>query len=307
VAPLEVAKAQDISVLNNKKYLQTFRESQAKICFISKEYISEAPSHMTLLVSANPYKAYALTAAKFYPPSSINDYISEQATIEKTAILGSSCYIQAGVVIEAGAKIGNNCKVGANSFIGRGVQIGDNTVIGSSVTITHSIIGSDVLIYPGVRIGQDGFGFASDQFGHYKIPQLGRVIIGNKVEIGANSCIDRGSGHDTIIGDNTMIDNLVQIGHNVQIGKGCVIVAQVGISGSTKLGDGVMIGGQAGLAGHLNIGSFAQIAAQSGVMKDIEPKQIQGGSPAMPIMQWHRQTSALKKLVAKGEKNDSKK
>jgi UDP-3-O-[3-hydroxymyristoyl] glucosamine N-acyltransferase len=155
-----------------------------------------------------------------------------------------------------------------------------------------------------VRIGQDGFGFAMGAGGHIKVPQLGGVIIGNDVEIGANTCIDRGSGPSTIIGDGTKIDNLVQIGHNVEIGKHCIIVALVGIAGSTKIGDYVAIGGQSGVAGHLKIGTGAKIAAGSGVMKDIEPGKSVGGSPAMNIRDWHRTTLMIEKMVNEGLKND---
>ena len=160
-----------------------------------------------------------------------------------------------------------------------------------------------MLLYPGVRIGQDGFGFAIDPAGHVKVPQLGRVKIGNHIEIGANTTIDRGAGPDTEIGDGTWIDNLVQIGHNVRIGRGCVIVSQVGISGSTQIGDFVAIGGQAGIAGHLNIGSGARIGAQSGVMNDIPHMSEYMGSPAFPKTQFFRQVAALNRLIKKKKKD----
>jgi UDP-3-O-[3-hydroxymyristoyl] glucosamine N-acyltransferase len=203
------------------------------------------------------------------------------------------------VVIEDGVVIGNNSSIDHNSVIKRNVVIGNNTKIASNVTISHSVIGNNVIIHPGTRIGQDGFGFASDHTGHLKVPQLGIVKIGDFVEIGANTTIDRGSAQDTIIGDMCQIDNLVQLGHNVQLGKACVIVAQVGIAGSTKLGDFVILGGQVGVAGHLKIGNQVQVAAQSGIAQNIEDKQIMGGSPAVPIRQWHKQTFCLKKLANK--------
>jgi UDP-3-O-[3-hydroxymyristoyl] glucosamine N-acyltransferase len=167
------------------------------------------------------------------------------------------------------------------------------------VTLSHCLIGARVVLHPGVRIGQPGFGFAPDREGPIKIPQLGRVVIGDDVDIGANTTIDRGSGHDTVIGPGTMIDNLVQIGHNAVLGRGCILAGQVGISGSTKLGDFVMAGGQAGLAGHLNIGTGARIAAQAGLMRDVEPGSTVAGAPAVAITSWWRQVAILQRLATK--------
>jgi len=304
VAPLEIATENHISFLVNSKYLEILSTSKASACFINKKYIDYAPKSMVLLVSDNSYKSYALAASVFYPQEVGDSYIDPTAAIESSAAIDETCFIEPNVVVGENVSIGKNCTIGANSVIASGVIIGDNTIIGPNVTISHAIIGNNVLLHPGVRIGQDGFGFASDRSGHYKVPQLGRVKIGNNVEIGANSCIDRGSGHDTIIGDGCMIDNLVQIGHNVELGKNCVVVAQVGIAGSTKLGDFVVLGGQVGVSGHLNIGSGAQVAAQSGVIKDIPPMEVQGGYPAFPVKQWHRQTAMLKKLIQKASKKN---
>ncbi len=299
VASLEQAGEGDISFLSNVKYASALATSKAGACILSEKHADKAPAGMALLISDNPYAAYAKIATAFHPDSSVIPGISPAAYIDKSAIIGDACEISANVTIEEGAVIGNGTYIAPNSYIGRGVKIGNNCRILHGVTLTHCIIGNNVLLHPGVRIGQDGFGFATIQGVHIKVPQLGRVIIENHVEIGANSCIDRGAGPDTIIGAGTKIDNLVQIGHNVQTGKGCIIVAQTGVAGSTKLGDYVVLGGQVGVAGHLNIGSLVNIAAQSGVMNDVPAKTILGGSPAVPVKQWHRQTIALKKLTEK--------
>ena len=169
----------------------------------------------------------------------------------------------------------------------------------SHVTITNTIAGDRLYVKPGARIGQPGFGFHMDERGHFDIPQIGCVRIGNDVQIGANTTIDRGSQHDTIIGNFCRIDNLAQIAHNVELGDGCVIVSQVGIAGSTKLGKFVIAGGQVGIAGHLNIGDGVKIAAQSGIMRDVAPGETISGSPAVPIREWHRQTIAIQRLTKK--------
>ncbi len=266
---------------------------------VRQKFVDEAPSGMMLFTTEEPYFAYAKIAAAFYPGKPFMKGISERAFVDSSAKLHPTVHIEDGAIIKAGAEIGEESKISSGTVIGESVLIGKNTFIGSNVTITNALIADNVIIHPGVRIGQDGFGFAPSATGLIKVPQLGRVIVENDVEIGANTCIDRGSGPDTIIGVGTKIDNLVQIGHNVKVGRNCIIVSQVGISGSTIIGDGAVIGGQAGLAGHIRIGAGAKIAAQSGVMHEIPQGQSYGGYPAVPIKDWHRQTVALKKMIKK--------
>ncbi len=297
VAPLDRAGENDVSFFDNAKYLEQFANSKAGLCFLRAKYASQAPKGMLVFITEDPYRCYALTAQKFYPGSKPASGIAPSAIIDPSAVLGDNVAIGPGAVIGANVHIGHASSIGANAVIGQGVVIGENTDIGPISTITNSLIGSRVIIHRGVHIGQDGFGFALGRGGHVKVPQLGRVVIGDDVEIGSGTTIDRGTGPDTSIGDGAKIDNLVQIGHNVQIGRQAVIVAQVGISGSTRIGDGAVLAGQAGIAGHLKIGAGAKIAAKSGVMNDVPSGAAYGGSPAVPALEWHRQTIALSRLA----------
>jgi UDP-3-O-[3-hydroxymyristoyl] glucosamine N-acyltransferase len=299
VAPLDAAGPEQLSFFDNRKYLDAFRETQAGAVLIAPKAVGDAPAQVTLLVTEQPYRAFALAAQAFYPVAAPVPGVAASAAIDPSARLGEGTAVEPHAVIGAGVEIGRRCLIGANSVIGRGCVLGDDVVIGAHVSISHSLIGSRVRLFPGARIGQDGFGFAPDPSGHVKIPQLGRVIIEDDVDIGANTTIDRGAGPDTVIGAGTMIDNLVQIGHNVQVGRGCIIVSQVGISGSTRLGDFVVLAGQAGLIGHLTIGSGARIAAQAGIMRDVAPGETVMGSPGVPVREYFRQIATLQRLARK--------
>lgn len=299
VAPLETATEHELSFLDNRRYLAQFRATSAGAVIVNAKLAGEAPEGTTLLITPQPYRAYAKAAQAFYPVAPPTPGIAPSAVIDGSAKLGDGCAIEPHAVIGPGVEIGRRCTIGANAVIGAAVVLGDDVCIGANATLSHCILGSRVRIYPGVRIGQDGFGFAPDPEAPVKVPQLGRVIVGDDVEIGANSTIDRGAGPDTVIGSGTMIDNLVQIGHNVQIGRGCVLVSQVGISGSTRLGDYVMIGGQGGLTGHLTIGNGARIGAQAGVMRDIAAGETVLGSPAMPIREFHYLTAYIRRLASR--------
>jgi UDP-3-O-[3-hydroxymyristoyl] glucosamine N-acyltransferase len=297
VAALDTAGPEHLSFLDNRKYLDVFRATKAGACFVHPDLASATPRTTVALISPSPYRAYALAAQAFYPEEHPEPGISPSAVVDATAEIGLGCRIEANAVIGFHARLGRRCLVGPNATIGAGVTLGDDTRIGANASVSHAILGARVRVYPGARIGQDGFGFASDEKGFIKVPQLGRVVIDDDVEIGANSTIDRGSGPDTVIGAGTMIDNLVQIAHNVRIGRQCVLVAQTGISGSTRLGDFVMIGGQGGLIGHLAIGTGAKIGAQAGVMRDVKPGETVLGSPAFPVRDFHRMIAALRRLA----------
>ncbi len=306
LAPLDRADQSQISFLENKKYLEQFKATKARACFVTEKMAEHAPEGTICLITDAPYMAYALTAQAFYPIWDKGSGISDQAVISNTCKLGTNVTVEAGAVVKDGVQIGDNSVIGANSVIEKNVKIGADCHIASLVTLSHCHIGDRVSIATGARIGQPGFGFAMSAKGFVSVPQLGRVIIEDDVDIGANTTIDRGTVNDTIVRQGTRIDNLVQLGHNVETGNLCVIVSQTGISGSTKLGDFVVTGGQAGLAGHLNIASGTRIAAQSGVMKDIDEPGEYMGSPVLPLKTYMRQVATLRKMVSpkKGKKND---
>ncbi len=300
VAPLQTAGALDVSFLENKLYVGAFTDSAAGVCLVESRFVERAPPAMALLVTDEPYRAYARVAQAFYPETCYTHAprpgIHAAAHVHEKARLRAGCRIEAGAVIEPGAELGSGVCVGANSFIGPGVVLGDGCWVGPNVTIQFALVGKRCVFHPGARIGQDGFGFAPGSE-HLKVPQLGRVVIEDDVDIGANACVDRGTGPDTIIHAGTKIDNMVQVGHNVELGAGCLVAALAGLSGSAKIGSYVMIGGQSGVAGHLSIGDGAQLAAQSGVMRNVDARQTLAGSPARPAKEFWRQLAALKKLV----------
>ena len=297
VASLESAGPEDVSFFDNPRYVGAFRASRAGACVVHPDRAALAPAGMVLLLSEEPYRSYARIAQAFYPEALPVPGVAAAASVDPTARIGQGCEIGPGAVIGPAAEIGQHCVIGPNAAIGPGTVLGDGCRIGPCASVTHAILGARVRIFAGARIGEPGFGFAPGRQGHLTVPQLGRVLVGDDVEIGANTTIDRGAGPDTVIGAGTRIDNLVQIGHNVQIGRGCIIAAQVGFAGSTRLGDHVVIGGQGGLAGHLTIGHGAQIAAQAGVLQDVPPGAKVGGSPAVPVRQWLKQSLILARLA----------
>ena len=299
VATLASAGPGDVAFLDNRRYLDAFTTTKAGACLVHPDLAPKAPRGMALLVTPEPYHGYARVADAFYPAPPPQAAVAPSAVIDDTAVLGEGCRVDAGAVIGAGARVGRRCHIGANAVIGDAVVLGDDCVVGFCASLAFCVVGARVVIHAGVRVGEDGFGFAVGKQGHLKVPQLGRVRIEDDVEIGANTTIDRGAGPDTVIGAGTKIDNLVQIAHNVQLGRSCMVVAQVGISGSATVGDGVMMGGQAGLTGHLRIGSGARIAAQSGVMRDVESGVAVGGSPAAPVREWLRGIAVVERLARK--------
>ena len=303
VGPLDRAGPNQITFLDNPRYCELARTTRAAACLIRPAQAGRLPALVARLVTPEPYHGYARVAAAFHPGAAAPDAahppaggISPAAAIDPAARLAPGCAVAAGAVVEAGAAIGPRCRIAAGAVVGAGVVSGADCVIGPGATLSHCLLGERVVIHAGVRIGQDGFGFALSERGHLKVPQLGRVLIGDDVEIGANTTIDRGSGPDTVIGRGGKIDNLVMIAHNVSLGDGCIVVAQSGISGSTTIGAGSVLAAQVGIIGHLTVGPRVQLAARSAVIRDLPGGCTYGGTPAVPIGQWRRQMAAFIRL-----------
>lgn len=312
VAPVDLAGPSDLTFIDGNKFASALATTRAGACLMPKRFADHAPKGIVILYSEEPYRAFVAVHRKLYPqslrPASLfeSDGLYEGATIHPTAKIESDVIVDPGTVIGPRAEIGAGSLIAANAVIGPDVTIGRDCRIGPGCSITHTLIGDRVIIHPGCRIGQDGFGYTEDA-AQQKIPQTGRVIIQNGVEIGAGTTIDRGGIRDTVIGEASKIDNLCQIGHNCQIGRHCIIVAQCGLSGSVTLEDYAVLGGSVGLAPHVTIGKGARVAARSGVMHNVPAGETWGGYPAKTRMQWMRQETTLARLAAPGDKGKAAK
>jgi UDP-3-O-[3-hydroxymyristoyl] glucosamine N-acyltransferase len=300
-APLNRAGLGDVSFFDNPRYADDLASTRATACFCRERHTGMVPPDVGILRTTEPHRAYTRYLAEAYPaalrPRGSFGESGLRGVVHPEARLEDNVRVEPGAMIGARAEIGRGTIISAGTMIGEAVAIGRDCFIGTNVGIQFALIGDRVLIHPGACIGQDGFGFVLGSRGHAKVPQIGRVIIQDDVEIGANTTIDRGANGDTVIGQGTKIDNQVQIGHNVEIGRHCVIVAQVGVAGSTRLKDFVAVGGQAGFLGHLEVGDGAEIAAAAGVYDDIPPNARWAGRPAKPIKEWFRELRAIRKLV----------
>lgn len=297
VAPLQAAEPDEVSFLDNRRYAPALDTTRAGAVIVHPDMAGRVPSSAAAIVAAATYEGWARVAALFHPSPPPRPGIHPTALVAPGAVVDPTAEIGAFACLEERVRIGPGCRIGRYASIGSGVVIGRDCRIGTHASLSHALLGARVCLHPGVRVGQEGFSFARTKAGFLTIPQLGRVIIEDDVEVGANSTIDRGSVQDTVIGAGSRLDNLVQIGHNVRLGRCCVIVAQVGISGSTVLEDFVQVGGQAAMAGHLRIGRGAQIGAQAGVISDAPAGAILLGSPAQSRHEFFRQVATLKRLA----------
>jgi UDP-3-O-[3-hydroxymyristoyl] glucosamine N-acyltransferase len=304
IRPLNAAGPQDVAFIDNPRYLADLAATKAVACFVSQKYADRVPAGTAALVTPEPYRAYAKALEMFYPDAGHpkagwTEPAAQNPLIHASARLEDGVTVEAGAIIGPEAQIGSGTHIAAGAVIGYRCAIGRGGYVGPRAVIAHALIGNNVIIHAGVAIGQDGFGFAMGRAGHMKVRQIGRVIIQDGVEIGANATIDRGALRDTVIGEGTKIDNLVQIGHNVLVGRHCVLVAQVGISGSTVLEDFVVMGGQSGTVGHITVGAGAQVAGNSGVAESIPRGARWGGTPAKPLKQWGKEIAMLKWMVTR--------
>ncbi len=293
---LERSNSKQISFLSTVQYLDQLPITKAGFCFIEEKYYNRLSDQTIGLICTNPYFAYAKIAQEFY-----QEIIPEfsKTNIHPQANIGKNCHISPTAIIGKNVNIGDNCFISANTVILDGCSIGNDCQIHSNVTISFSEIGNNCIIHAGVKIGQDGFGFVNHAGINHKIIQLGIVKIGNDVEIGANTCIDRGALIDTTIEDQVKIDNLCQIAHNVIIGKGTVMAGCSAIAGSASIGSYCQIGGGCCINGHIKIGNMVKIAGMSGVIRDVEDKQIIAGIPALPIKKWHKINATIVNLIDK--------
>jgi UDP-3-O-[3-hydroxymyristoyl] glucosamine N-acyltransferase len=290
VAPLDRADGASVSYFAARRYAEALGLTKAGACFVRAEHAGQLPAGCLALVTPEPQVAYVRAIGRLHRPK---NFSQAELRLDPTAELESDVTLAPGVVVGPGVRIGRGTTVGANTVIGPGVSIGRDCVIGGNVSLSFALVGDRVRLLAGAIIGESGFGVAGGKDGAVDIPQLGRVILQDGVTVGAGSCVDRGAWDDTVLGENTKLDNLVQIGHNVRLGRNCMVAAQVGISGTVVAGDGVRFGGRVGIADHVNIGDGAAIMAAAGVMHDIPAGETWGGFPATTARRWMRQVAWL--------------
>jgi UDP-3-O-[3-hydroxymyristoyl] glucosamine N-acyltransferase len=298
VAPLDRARENELSILSSARYAPLLAGTKAGVVLIDPEFREVAGQPRARIIVKQPLEKLLSLLPTLYPEKSAVPGVAATARVGKGAAIGGRVFVGEYAVIGPAAKLGDGVTIGAHCVIGDGASIGDGTRLWPGVTVyPGATLGKRVIVHSGARIGCDGFGYVFRDGLHNKIPHVGRCIIGDDVEIGANTTIDRGSIDDTVVGNGTKIDNLVHIAHNVRIGEKCLVMAQVGIAGSVTIGDGAILAGQAGISGHLSIGAGARLAAQAGVFGDIPAGESWSGYPARPHRESLRASAALFKLA----------
>jgi len=301
VRPLRTAGQSHLTFFDNRRYAEQLKTTYAGACIVSGNDAAHVPAGSAILTTTTPYAAFAMALQLFYADALRSKAAADSACgdgplVHPTARIDPTAAIEPGAIVGREAVIGSRTTVAAGAVVGYRVVLGSDCYVGAGATLTHAVVGNGSIIHAGARIGQDGFGFAVCAKGRVKVPQVGCVVIGDDVEIGANTTIDRGTLTDTVIGDGTKIDNLVQIAHNVVIGRHCIIVAQSGIAGSAELGDYVVMGAKSGVIGHVKVGRGAQIAGMCHVKDDVAPGAKMGGTPGRPFKEWAREVAAVRLL-----------
>ena len=304
LASLDEAGPMHLTFFDNLKYADQLVGTKAGACLINERFEARVPPGVAVLRARHPFREFVKIARQLHGDALRPQSWFDQSGIAPSAIIDPTAHLEDDVIIDPLAVIGPNVEIGSGTVVGAGavigadVRIGRDCNVGARCAIQCTLIGNNVLIHPGCSIGQDGYGFVFfGPEGHLKVPQTGRVLIQNDVEIGAGTTIDRGSLRDTVIGEGTKIDNQVQIGHNVTIGRRCLLAAQIGLAGSLTIGDNVALGAKVGINNHLHIGDGAQVTAMSGVKDDIPANARWGGFFAKPTKQWFREIVALERLV----------
>ncbi|RRH99246.1 UDP-3-O-(3-hydroxymyristoyl)glucosamine N-acyltransferase [Mesorhizobium tamadayense] len=296
--------------VDGKRNFALMQALKAAAVLCPADFANRAPQGVAVLVHPRPQQAFAMVGRLLFPHAATPGPMTGETGISPQAYIDPSAHVEAGAIVEAGAVIGPDASVGAgtvvapHAVIGRSCRIGRDGYVGPGTSIQYALIGNRVIIHGGARIGQDGFGFVAGAKGPERVPQIGRVIIQDDVEIGSNSTVDRGAMSDTVIGQGTKIDNLVQIAHNVRIGRNCIIAGLSGISGSVVVGDNVTMGGGVGLADHLTIGPGAKLAARSGFMSNVPAGEVWGGYPAQPMAEAMREIAMLRRLARTRKQGD---
>ncbi len=298
VATLDGAGPGDVAFLASRKYLDAFHASRAGVVLLTRAFADLQPGPAVRIVVADPQRAMLVAIGLLYPAPPRPAGIEPTAVIEPGAELGEACYVGHHAVVRRGARLGDRAVVMAGAIVGEDAAVGHDTTLHEHVVLyPRTVVGDRVILHAGVRLGGDGFGYVPGKDGHAKIPHVGRCVVGDDVEIGANTTVDRGSIGDTVIGRGTKVDNLVQIGHNCRIGERCFLMAQVGLAGSTIVEDDCILAGQVGAANHVTIGRGARIAAQSGVDADVPPGATWAGYVARPHREWLRAEAAMYRLA----------
>lgn len=298
VAPLDRAGPGDLSFLSSGKYLEAFQASRAGVVLVRAEHRDAQPGPATRVIVADPGKAMLRAVQALYPPAPRRAGVHPTAVIGAGAELGAEVCLGPHAVIGEGARLGDRVTVMAGAVVGDGASVGDDSVLHPQVVLyPGAVVGRRVILHAGVRLGVDGFGYVPTPAGHQRIPHVGRCVVEDDVEIGANSTVDRGSVDDTVIGAGTKIDNLVHVGHNCRIGARCLVMAQVGVAGSTRVDEEAILAGQVGLGGHITIGRRARIGAQSGVMDSVPAGAAWFGSPARPRTEMLRIVASSARLM----------